>query len=70
LTLVPKSTTGGAGVDFLFIRKNVIIVPNFVIRKDFTFSRLVPNIATGGAAVENEKIVANRQIRAHTQFDG
>ena len=64
--LVPKSTTGGAGVDFHFIRKKIIMVPNFMIRKDFTFSRLVPTVATSGAVVENQKIVPNRQIRAHT----
>ena len=64
--LVPKPATGGAGVDFHFIRKKISIVPNFVIRKDFTFSRLVPNMATSGAVVENQKIVPNRQIRAHT----
>jgi len=50
--LVPKLTTGGAGGDFHFIRKKIIIVPNFVIRKDIIFSRLVPNVATSGAAVE------------------
>ena len=68
--LVPKLTTGGAGGDFHFIRKKIIIVPNFVIRTDLTFSWLVPIVTASGAAVENEKIVANRQIRAHTQFDG
>ena len=61
--LVTKFTTDGAGVNLHRNRLKIKVTPNFVIRKDLTFSGLVPKSATSGASVAKMKMIANLVIR-------